>query len=175
MRRIGRNELEVIDIMRRAGEIQTAYRQTDHDEDGVMEFAAFILSSPGERDGLYWPETPGGLLSPFDERIAQASLTGYNLMGEDRDPEPYEGYYFRIIQGQGAEAPGGAYSYMVGDNMIAGHALVAYPATFGDTGIMSFMVGENGVVYEADLGEDTLGVGLGIDLFDPDGRWSPVE
>jgi hypothetical protein len=175
MRRIGRNELDVIDIMRRAGEIQTAYRQTDHDGDGVMEFAAFILSSPGERDGLYWPETPGGNMSPFDERIAQASLTGYNLMGEDRDPEPYEGYYFRILQGQGPEAPGGAYSYMVGGNMIASHALVAYPAAYGDTGIMSFMVGENGIVYQADLGEDTLGVGLGIDLFDPDERWSPVE
>ena len=175
MRRIGRNELQVIDIMRRAGEVQTAYRQTDHDGDGVMEFAAFILSSPGERDGLYWPETSGGMLSPFDERIARANLTGYNLDGEDRDPEPYEGYYFRILQGQGPEAAGGAYSYMIEGNMIASHALVAYPAAYGDTGIMSFMVSENGIVYEADLGEDTGEVGLGIDLFDPDDRWSPVE
>lgn len=175
MRRIGRNELAVIDIMRRAGDIQAAYRQADHDGDGVKEFAAFILSSPGMRDGLYWPDEPGAEPSPFDETVAQASFNGYALDGEDRDPEPFEGYYFLILQGQGEAAPGGAYSYLVAGNMVAGHALVAYPAAYGDTGIMSFMVAENGTVYEADLGQETLGRALEIELFDPGEEWSPVE
>lgn len=174
-RRIGRNELEVIDIMRRAGEIQTAYRRTDHDGDGVLEFAASILSSPGARDGLYWPDDPGAAPSPFDDSIARASFTGYREGGEDRDPEPLEGYYFRILQGQGEAAPGGAYSYMVAGNMVAGHALIACPAVYGDTGIMSFMVGEGGVVYQADLGEDTLLRARDIELFDLGQDWTPVE
>ncbi len=100
-RRIGRNELVVIDIMRGAGEIQAAYRRTDHDGDGVLEFAASILSSPGARDGLYWPDEPGAAPSPFDDSIARASFTGYREGDEDRGPEPFEGYYFRILQGQG--------------------------------------------------------------------------
>jgi hypothetical protein len=174
-RRIGRNELEVIDIMRRAGDVQAAYRRTDHDGDGVMEFAASILSSPGARDGLYWPEEPGTEPSPFADTIARASFTGYSLEGEDRDPEPFEGYYFRILQGQGAAAPGGAYSYMVAGNMVAGHALLAVPAVYGDSGIMSFFVGEGGVVYEADLGEDTLARAAEIEVFDPGEEWSPAE
>jgi hypothetical protein len=175
MRRIGRNELEVIEIMRRAPEVQAAYRRTDHDGDGVMEFAAAILSSPGARDGLYWPEVPGTEPSPFDDTIARASLTGYSLDGADREPEPFEGYYFSILQGQGEAAPGGAYSYMLEGNMVAGHALIAVPAIYGDTGIMSFMVGENGIVYEADLGDDTLDAALRIELFDPDNAWMLVE
>jgi hypothetical protein len=175
MRRIGRHELAVIDIMRRAPEIQAAYRRTDHDGDGVMEFAASILSSPGARDGLYWPEAPGTDPSPFDDRIALASLTGFSIDGMDRDPEPYEGYYFHILQGQGAAAPGGAYGYMINGNMVAGHALIAVPAAYGDTGIMSFMVGENGIVYEADLGEETLARSLEIKVFEPTEEWLPVE
>ncbi len=175
LRRIGRNELEVIDIMRRASSIQMAYRQTDHDGDGVMEFAASILSTPGTRDGLYWPNEPGAEPSPFDDTIARASFSGYSLDGEDRDPEPYQGYYFRILQGQGDAAPGGAYSYMVAGNMVAGHAVVAYPAVYGDTGIMSFMIGEQGIVYEADLGEETLSRAMKIDVFDPNEQWTPLE
>lgn len=175
MRRIGQNELAVIDIMRRAGEVQAAYRQTDHDGDGVMEFAASILSSPGNRDGLYWPLEPGAPPSPFDATIARATLTGYSLDGQDFEPEPFEGYYFRILQEQGASAPGGAYSYMIGGNMVAGHAVIAYPAVYGDTGIMSFMVSENGIVLEADLGEETLAKAIEITAFDPGETWAPVK
>jgi hypothetical protein len=175
MRRIGRNELAVIDIMRRAGEVQASYRQTDHDGDGVMEFAASILSSAGNRDGLYWPLEPGAPPSPFDETIARAALTGYSLDGQDFEPEPFEGYYFRILQGQGEAAPGGAYSYMIAGNMVAGHAVIAYPAVYGDTGIMSFMVAENGLLLEADLGEETLARAVEIVTFDPGEEWSPVE
>ena len=175
MRRIGRNELAVIAIMRRAPDVQAAYRRVDHDGDGVMEFAASILSAPGARDGLYWPDEPGTEPSPFDERVARASFTGYSLDGEDLEAEPFEGYFFRILQGQGEAAPGGAYSYMVAGNMVAGHALLAVPAVYGDTGIMSFMVGEEGVVFEADLGEETLSRAAEIETFDPGEEWSAVE
>jgi hypothetical protein len=175
MRRIGRNELEAIRILRRASEVQAAYRLVDHDGDGVMEYAASILSSPGAKDGLYWPAEEGGPLSPFDDRVARANLTGYAIDGQDVEPDPWEGYYFRILQGQGPAAPGGAYSYLVNGNMVAGYAVVAFPARYGDTGIMSFMVGENGVVLEADLGEETLETAMAIEVFNPDDTWFPVE
>lgn len=175
VRGIGRNELAIIAIMNRAADIQAAYRRVDHDGDGVMEFAASILSSPGQRDGLYWPDEDGTGISPFDDRIARANFTGFSDAEGDREPIPYEGYYFRILQGQGAAAPGGAYSYMVGGNMLAGHALIAYPADYRETGIMSFMVSESGTVYQADLGEDTLAKAEKIELFDPTDEWSPVE
>lgn len=174
-RRIGRNELAVIDIMRRAVDVQAAYRRTDHDGDGVMEFAASILSSPGARDGLYWPDEPGAEPSPFDDTLARASFTGYRLDGEDRAPEPFEGYYFRILQGQGPGAPGGRYSYMIVGNMVAGHALVAYPAVYGETGIMTFLIGEQGILYEIDLGPDTLATAAGIDVFDIGEETVPVK
>lgn len=175
LRRIGLNELDVIDLLKSGVEIQAAYRQTDYDDDGVMEFAASILSSPGNRDGLYWPDEPGTLPSPIGPFIARASADGYNFDGTDEAPEPYLGYYFRVLQKQGAAAPGGAFDYLVDGNMVAGYAFLAYPADYGQSGIMSFMVGENGVVYEADLGEDSLDAGNAIDSFDPAEGWSPSE
>jgi hypothetical protein len=175
LRRIGLNELDVIDLLKSGVEIQAAYRQTDYDDDGVMEFAASILSSPGNRDGLYWPDEPGTLPSPIGPFIARASADGYNFDGTDEAPEPYLGYYFRVLQKQGAAAPGGAFDYLVDGNMVAGYAFLAYPADYGQSGIMSFMVGENGVVYEADLGEDSLDAGNAIDSFDPGEGWSPSE
>jgi hypothetical protein len=174
MRRIGRHELAVIEVLKRANGIQSIYRRTDHDGDGVMEFAAGILSSPGARDGLYWPASAGGL-SPFDDRIARANLGGFAIDGQDVEPDPWEGYYFTILQAQGPAAPGGAYSYLVNGNMVSGYAVLAVPAIYGDTGIMSFMVGENGIVYEADLGEDTLARALEIEAFDPADEWAPVD
>lgn len=175
MRRIGRNELAVIDILRRAGAIQAEYRKVDHDGDGVAEFAASILSAPGARDGLYWPDEVGTEASPFDEAAARASLTGYRRDSEDHGAEPFEGYFFRILQGQGESAPGGAYSYMINGNMVAGYALLAVPAAYADTGIMSFMIGEAGVVYQADLGDNTLELAIGIDTFDPGEEWTEVR
>jgi hypothetical protein len=174
-RRIGLNELDVIDTLRRAPIVQQEFRAVDHDGDGVMEFAAGILSSPGQRDGLYWPDEPGTPESPLGDFIARANADGYNFDGTDREPEPYLGYYFRILQKQGPAAPGGAYGYMINGNMVAGHAAMAFPAAYGETGIMTFMVGENGIVYEADLGEDTLAVAGAIDTFDPGEGWFEVE
>ncbi len=171
VRRIGLNELAVIDIMTRAGPVQARFRDEDHDGDGVREFASAILSDPGQRNGLYWPDEPGTERSPLGAAIARANDLGYNIDGTDKDPEPYVGYFFRILRAQGPSAPGGAYNYMIGDNMVAGHALLAYPAAYGDSGIMSFMVSESGIVYEADLGENTLQDAEAITLFDPAEPW----
>ncbi|MCX7287824.1 MAG: DUF2950 domain-containing protein [Rhodobacterales bacterium] len=173
-RRIGMNELDVIDLMRKALVVQAAYRQTDYDGDGVMEFASSILSSSGKRDGLYWPPEEGAPESPIGAFMAQAAAEGVSIDGVDQAPVPFLGYFFKILNRQGAAAPGGAYDYMVGDNMVAGHALLAYPAEPGDSGIMSFMVGENGQIYEANLGEATLEVAGAIDSFDPAEGWSAL-
>jgi hypothetical protein len=175
LRRVGLNELDVIDLLRKGVEVQATYRLTDHDGDRVMEFASSVLSTPGKRDGLYWPDEPGTERSPVGDFIARASADGYNFDGTDEEPDPYLGYYFRILQEQGPAASGGAIDYIVNGNMIAGHAFLAYPAAYGETGIMSFMVGENGVVYESDLGEDTLAIGNGLVSFDPGEGWKPVE
>ena len=168
MRRIGLNELEAIETLLVYSDIQSAYRRIDHDGDGVMEFAAHLLSSPGTRDGLYW----GDADSPFGERIALAELDGYSDGEQDFAPEPFGGYYYQILTGQGPSAPGGEMDYLVNGNMVAGHALLATPSDYGASGIMSFMIAENGVVYEADLGEDGLSTAHSITRFDPDTRWN---
>ena len=174
-RRIGENELDVIELLRAYHRIQAAYRQVDYDGDGVMEFASAILSDEGERNGLYWVSEPGAPESPIGDFVARASADGYSLGGDVSAPEPFSGYYFRILDGQGENAPGGAYGYVVGGNMVAGHAMIAFPSAYGETGIMSFLVGENGVVFDADLGEETLTTAAGITTYDPDERWAPVE
>jgi hypothetical protein len=160
--------------MRAYARVQTRFRQTDYDGDGVMEFASALLSSPGQRDGLYWPPEPGAPESPIGDIIAQAAADGYVVRGQAEPPKPYLGYYFHVLQKQGPNAPGGAMDYVINGNMVAGHALFAFPAAWGDTGIMSFMVGENGVVYEADLGEDTIDRGNAVEAFDPGEPWQPV-
>jgi hypothetical protein len=174
-RRIGMNELDVIALMERAVAVQAEFRKIDYDGDGVMEFASSILSTPGQRDGLYWPPEDGTPESPIGAFMAQAAADGVSVDGVDQAPVPFLGYYFRILTQQGEAAPGGAYDYMVGGNMVAGHALLAYPAEPGDSGIMSFMVGENGVIFEANLGEATLDVAGAIDSFNPGEGWTPVS
>lgn len=170
-RRIGLNELDAIDMLRAYVAVQSEFRQTDHDGDGVMEFAASLISSPEARDGLYW----GAEDSPLGHRIALADLDGHATEDGDQDPEPFGGYYFRILQGQTEAAPGGAAAYMVGGNMVAGHAMLAVPADYGDTGIHSFMVSENGIVLQADLGEDSLTRAQQMRLYDPGDDWTPVS
>jgi hypothetical protein len=175
LRRIGQNELDVIDLMAGYVQAQVNYRASDPEDDGLRTFAAGILSTPGTRDGLYWPPEPGAPESPVGDFMARASADGYSVDDEDVEADPYLGYYYRVLTRQGAAAPGGALDYMVAGHMLAGHALLAYPAAYGETGVMSFMVGENGVIYEADLGEDTLGIAGGIESFDPGEEWVPVE
>ncbi|SLN34949.1 hypothetical protein TRL7639_01621 [Falsiruegeria litorea R37] len=170
-RRIGLNELETIEMLQAYVDIQAEYRLTDHDGDGVMEFASALLSSPQGRDGLFWADAD----SPLGERIAIASLDGYNDGQDDQDPEPFGGYYYRILTGQTDNAPGGAMDYQINGNMVAGHAMLAVPADYGNSGITSFVVGENGVIYEADLGEDTLDAAHALTSFDPGPDWAALE
>ncbi len=170
-RRIGLNELDVIDMLAAYVDIQATYRLVDHDGDGIMEFAASLLSTEGQKDGLYW----GSDDSPLGERIALASLDGFSDGETDREAEPFGGYYYRILQLQGPQAPGGEMSYLVNGNMVAGHAMLAVPSDYGDTGIHSFIVGENGLIYEADLGPDSLEIGAALRSYDPGGEWTLLE
>ena len=172
VRTIGENELAVIDLLRRYVQVQAAYRQVDYDGDGVMEYADAILSDPGSRNGLYWPSGPGLPDSPVGDLMARASADGYASGAVVNPPEPYLGYLYRVLTRQGLAAPGGARDYRVDGHMVSGHALLAFPADYGESGIMSFLVGEDGIVYEADLGPDTLAIAGAISSYDPDERWT---
>ncbi|MEM7237173.1 MAG: DUF2950 domain-containing protein [Pseudomonadota bacterium] len=174
-RRIGRNELDVIELLAGYVSVQSDYRRTDYDGDGVMEFAAHVISTQGTRDGLYWPDEDGAPESPIGDFVARASAEGYAVDGDDLDPEPYLGYYFHILTKQGPDAPGGELDYMINGNMVSGHAIIAAPADYGDTGIMTFIVGENGEVYEQDLGDDTLKKAAAIDAFNPGDGWEIAD
>ncbi len=170
-REIGAAELDAIDILWAYVDIQTQYRKTDHDGDSVLEFAASLISSEGTRDGLYWP----GGDSPVGDVAARASLDGFSQSGTDTAAEPLGGYFFRVLNAQGASAPGGAMSYLVNGNMLAGHAALAVPAEYGVSGINSFLVSETGTVYQADLGPDTEDAAYGLVAFDPGTGWEAVE
>ena len=170
-RRIGRNELEVIEIMQSYVDVQAKYRSVDWDGDGVLEFAANIISSEGKKDGLFWP----GDDSPAGEFLARAEAYGHIIDGEDMPPEPYAGYVYRMFDKQSKNAPGGALEYSIGGNQIAGHAAMAVPSEYGVTGIMSFIVSENGQVLELDLGEDGLEKSLDMDAYDPNEDWVAVQ
>ena len=171
LREIGSNELEIIELLQAYVSIQYTFRQADMDNDGVMEFAQQIIpSSADARDGLFWPEED----TLVGELLARASATGYNDGTTDQPPEPFFGYYFRILTGQSAAAPGGAVDYVINGNMVGGHAILAVPAVYGETGIHSFMVAENGIILETVLGEDTLTTAAGMDRYDPTETWVPV-
>ena len=170
-RQIGLNELDVIALMQAYVDLQAEYRLVDHDGDGVMEFAASIISDDGRRDGLYWD----GADSPIGIGLARASADGFNDGVADHAPEPYRGYYFRILDAQGPAAPGGPMSYLVNGHMLSGHALIGFPAVYGETGVNTFLVAENGLILEADLGPDTVSVADAIDAYDPGEDWQPVN
>ena len=166
------NELEIIELLDAYVEIQSNFRQTDMDGDGVMEFAQQVISSSAQaRDGLFWPDED----TLLGELFARASATGYNDGTSDQPPEPVFGYYFRILTEQSDAAAGGAMNYIVNGNMVGGHAILAVPAVYGETGVHSFMVSENGVILEAVLGEDTLELAAEITAFDPTEEWSPIS
>lgn len=171
-RRIGLNELDTMEMMEAYVAAQALFRQTDHDGDGVMEFAAGILpSDPEARDGLFW-NSPDSILG---ELIALASLDGYFDGEEDQSPEPFGGYYYRVLNSQGDAAPGGALDYVINGNKIAGHALLAVPSDYGNSGIHSFLISENGVLLEADLGEDSLDAAQAITSYNPSDLWRIAE
>ncbi len=170
-RRIGQNELNVINVMTAYVDAQNEYVAKDLDGDGVRAFASRIRSDPGKKNGLYWPVKEGEPMSPMGPLVAEAVQGGY--APKEGKPIPYHGYYYKILLGQGKHAHGGAYDYRTCGKMILGHALLAYPAKYGVSGIMTFMVNQQGVLYEKDLGPDAA-VAAAIVKFDPD-RWDETD
>ena len=171
-RRIGRNELRVIDVCRDYVAIQKAYASQPRDGKVAGLYAQKLRSAPGRQDGLYWrvgaEETP----SPLGDLVEQAVVEGYD---ESKGSQPLWGYCFRVLTAQGPAAKGGARSYIVNGEMSGGFALIAYPAEYGRGGIMTFIVNQDGVVYQKDLGEDTPKVAAGLEAYDPDQTWAEVK
>jgi hypothetical protein len=168
-RRIGRNELDAIQTCLAYVDAQNEYAEKDHGL-GVGVYAQRIVSSPGKKDGLFWRDD--GDPSPLGELAAKASGEGYKL---DENGTPYHGYYYRILRAQGSDAPGGALSYVVNSKMIGGFALIAYPAEYGNSGVMTFMVNHTGIVYQKDLGRRSDVIAKRMRLFDPDQTWKKVN
>jgi hypothetical protein len=174
-RRIGRNELAVIRLLHSYVAAQRTYAATGHDGKPAGLYARRFGSDPGRQNGLYWPAWPGEPRSPLGVLIAKASEEGYRRKGEGEGPSPLHGYYFRILEGQGRSAKGGAADYVVKGEMSGGFALVAWPVNYGASGIMTFVVNQDGVIHEKDLGPDTPAAVKGIARYDPDGTWQRSE
>jgi hypothetical protein len=171
-RRIGKNELDAIEVSHAYVDAQREYAEQDRNHDGYVEYAQKFLSSPGQKDGLYWPTEPGEDESPMGPLVVSAQVEGYG--GEPHGaPRPYHGYYYRILKGQGPAAKGGAYDYVVNGHMMGGFALIASPAEYGASGIMTFIVNHDDVVYQKDLGPKTAELAKEITLFNPDSTWKP--
>lgn len=168
-RRIGRDELDAIRTCRAYVTAQRDFA-TRSQGGGPREYAQKVESSPGARDGLYWPAKAGAEESPLGPRIATAEAKGYGVASRE-GRSPFEGYYFRILTAQGPHAPGGTKSYLVDGHMTGGFALVAYPARYGDSGVMTFIVNESGIVFQRNLGPHTASVARAITSFDPDRNW----
>jgi hypothetical protein len=167
---IGENELVAIGACADYVAAQTEYFQSLHDEEPVQQFAKRLVSSDGLHDGLYWPPEEPTDRSPLGDRIVAAAVAP----GLDGGPGSYHGYQFRILTRQGAAAPGGAYDYRLNGRMLAGHALIAWPAIYGETGIMTFLCDQRGVVYERNFGPDTNNVAPAIRTFNPNPSWSVI-
>jgi hypothetical protein len=151
---------------------QNEYASLNPDKLATRAYAQRIVSSPGKKDGLYWPTSEGEEPSPLGDLAAKASAEGYRAGDK---PKPYHGYYYRILKRQGAGAAGGAYDYVVNGKMIGGFALIAYPAQYGNSGIMTFMVNQDGTVFQKDLGARTERIARSTETFNPDAGWQKVE
>ena len=169
-RRIGRNELDAIEICHGYVEAQYDYAFEKREGYAVHQYAQRIISSPGKQDGLAWRNPDGTVGGPIGENVARAIEQGYTSKAE-----PYHGYFFKILKGQGSDAPLGQMNYVINGIMIGGFALVAAPAEYDVTGVKTFIVSNDGVVYEKDLGPDTLDIFAKMELFNPDESWDPVE
>jgi hypothetical protein len=162
-RRIGRNELAAMQAVLAYFDAQKEYAQRDRDGDGVLSYARKLASTPGQRDGLYWPDDAQGE-SPLGPRF-----------GGVKPGEGYHGYHYKILTAQGKDAPGGAYDYIIGNRMRAGFALVAWPIDHGDSGVTSFMISHDGVLYQKDLGPNGAAIARAMRTFNPDASWSKVS
>ena len=163
IRRIGRNELDTMQSLLALHDAQMDYAESDRDNDGVLEYAQKLLSSPGEHDGLYWDDDESGEISPLGP-----------LYGDAQPGSEWHGYYYRLLPAQGPSAPGGAYSFRLGENMSRGFAVIAWPASYGDSGVMSFMLSHEGDIFQKDLGPKSDGIARTMAGFDPDSSWDEV-
>lgn len=170
-RRIGLNELSAIQVALAYVDAQNEYASMRPEGTKVDTYAQRILSLPGKKDGLYWPAAANEPQSPLGEAFALATIQGYRPGAEAR---PYHGYYYKILTGQGANVPGGEMSYLVNNNLIGGFALVAYPAEYGNSGMMTFLVNHSGVVVQKDLGPNTARIAERMKSYDPDLTWRKV-
>ena len=171
-RRIGKNELDAIQASLAYVDAQNEYAEKDRTGAGVNAYAQRIVSQPGKKDGLYWPASQGEDESPLGELVAQATTQGYRVGGERT---PFHGYYFKILTKQGPAAPGGEQDYVVRGKMIGGFALVAYPAEYRNSGVMTFIVNHSGTVFQKDLGPATAKIAERITSFNPDRAWQKVS
>jgi hypothetical protein len=171
-RRVGENELAAMNVLLAIVDAQREYASADRDGSGVRKYAMKFASTPGKKDGLYWTTKPGEPESPLGPLVTRAAGEGYK---KGEGPTPYHGYYFRLLKRQGANAKGGAQDYVVKGQPIGGFAAVAYPARYASSGVMTFLVNHDGVVFERDLGPDTAKRAAAITSFDPGQGWTPVK
>lgn len=171
-RRIGKNELSTIEVCRAYVDAQREYAAQPHDGKGASVYAQKFFSTPGKQDGLYWETKEGEPQSPVGIFVANAKQEGYK---KGAKPSPYHGYFFSILKGQGKNASAGAYDYVARGKMIGGFALIAYPAKYGASGIMTFIVNHDGIVYQKDLGPKTQSAARAVKLFNPDKSWQQVK
>jgi Protein of unknown function (DUF2950) len=169
-RRIGRNEIAAIEVSQALGDAQHEYFSQSHDNMRRKQYALKFISNKGTHDGLYWDSAEGQPRSPVGPLVAFATREGYKAQSH----QPFHGYYFRMMNRQGKNARGGAKDYVSGGKMVRGFAFVAYPAAYGNSGIMTFIINQNGVVYQKDLGKDTDRIGSKMRVFNPDKSWTQV-
>jgi len=172
-RRIGRNELSAIAVSGALADAQHEYFSESHPDRRGKQYALKFISDTGTQNGLYWESAEGQPKSPLGPLVAFATREGYSAQAKSH--QPFHGYYFRILNRQGKHAQGGAKDYLSNGEMVRGFAFVAFPAEYGNSGIMTFIVNQNGVVYQKDLGKDTKEVAAAMTTFDPDRSWAPVE
>jgi hypothetical protein len=177
-RRIGEDELTAILVCRAYVKAQREYVLKDWNGDGIFAYAQKLRSDTGSRNGLFWRSAPGEVLSPLGELVAQAWHEGYKKNRKafkEAEPSPFHGYYFKILTGQGKNALGGGYNYIANGNMVGGFAMVAFPSNWGKSGVMTFVVNQQGKVYEKNLGIDTAKIVQKMKLYNPDKTWEPVK
>lgn len=177
-RRIGENELTAILVCRSYVNAQREYVLKDWDGDGIFAYAQKLRSDRGKRNGLYWRTEPGQEISPLGELVAKAWHEGYKkkmAAFREEEPAPFHGYYFRILTGQGKNAPGGSYSYIINGNMVGGFGLVAFPSSWGKSGVMTFVVNQQGKVYQKNLGPNTIKIAEKMESYNPDKTWALVK
>ena len=173
-RRVGSNELGAIQTMLAIVEAERVYAASDADRNGRTDYAAKFISTPGKKDGLYWESKPGEPESPLGPLVGAASAQGYSTKASSK-PRPYYGYIYRIVTAQGKDAPGGAYDYLVNGRLFGGFAVVAYPSSYGVSGVKTFIVNHEGIVYEKDLGEATGTKAAALKTYNPDKTWQKAE